>query len=237
MLRIALLLPLILALAFMLACSSESSKDDVGERPTATTRAVPAKAMTTEESIRQENLNYEYSHGIVVDDSMSDELLNALFFLQLYLDLPARRDVAPDDLGKWCLRGVNPMTYYSAAPDRDKAPIVMEHWASMDRHIFTCIDDPEYKSKHMLVGLYFDAHGWLEGINVAPDILFVLYRLRLVSQVQEYRYTLSDITNECFDAYYGESSSALRKCYATRLISDIPFMEGYQYDRVRSLME
>ena len=129
------------------------------------------------------------------------------------------------------------MAYYSDAPDPDKAPIVKEHWERLEQHIFNCIEDPEYKGKHMLVGLYYDAQDGFGDMKMAPDIKLALHRLDLMYAVREYRFTLEDITDECFDAYYGESSGALRKCYATRLISDIPFMEGYQYDHVRSLME
>ena len=197
----------------------------------------PAESWLLEEWSRHENLNREYSHGIVVDDSMSDELLNALFFLQVYLDLPPREQVDPDDLNVWCNRAVTPMLNYSEAPDQEKAPIIQENWERMEQHIFNCIDDPEHTSKHMLLSLYYDAQDWYEGMRMAPEIELALHRLDLMYAAREYRFTLTDITDECFDRYYGDSPSALRKCYATRLISDIPFLDGYQYDYVRSLME
>ena len=79
------------------------------------------EAMTIDERIRHSNLNREYSPGIEVDDSMSDELLTAFFFYQEYLDQVPRNQVEPDDLNAGVWERFFRCSTNSTAPDQGKA--------------------------------------------------------------------------------------------------------------------
>ena len=119
------------------------------------------------------------------------------------------------------------MIHYFDAPDREKGQIVADNWERMEQDIFDCIDDPGYTNNHVMVTLYYDAQDWYNEMRVSPAMLLALHRLGLVQAAREYRFTLEDITDDCMTS----------RCYAERMIRDIPILEGYQYDYVRSLME
>ena len=59
-----------------------------------------------------------------------------------YLNRGPRDEVDPDFLYLWCMRPVNPMIYYTDAPDQEKAPIIEENRARMEQDVLNCLDDP-----------------------------------------------------------------------------------------------
>ena len=222
--------------------------DEEDEQPTRATQPAPAqvtaraaqstptKEPTVVEGIRQTSLNHEYSAGIVVDDSMSDELLQALYFYDLYLNRAPRQDVHPDDLPQWCMRPVYPMIHYMEAPDQEKAPIIEERRRQMEHSVLNCLKDPEYTRKEVLVTFYYDVfETGFEDFRVSPTIMLALHHMGIMHMALGYRHTLNDITNECLDAYSQER--AYKKCFAERLITEVPIAVGYQYEFVRGLMD
>ena len=187
--------------------------DEEDEQPTRATQPAPAqvtaraaqstptKEPTVVEGIRQTSLNHEYSAGIVVDDSMSDELLQALYFYDLYLNRAPRQDVHPDDLPQWCMRPVYPMIHYMEAPDQEKAPIIEERRRQMEHSVLNCLKDPEYTRKEVLVTFYYDVfETGFEDFRVSPTIMLALHHMGIMHMALGYRHTLNDITNECLDA-------------------------------------
>ena len=199
-------------------------------------QSTPTKEPTVEEGIRQATLNHEYSAGIVVDDSMSDELLQALYFYDLYLNRAPRQDVRPDDLSQWCMRPVYPMIHYMEAPDQVRAPIIRQGREQMEHSVLNCLKDPEYRGKEVLVTFYYDVfETGFEDFKVSPVIKLALHHMGIMHMALEYRYTLNDITNECLDDHREER--AYKKCFAERLITEVPIATGYQYEFVRGLMD
>ncbi len=201
---------------------------------TAIPTLVPEPTLTVDERIRQSILSHEFSHGIEVDDSMSDELLEALYFLERYLNRPHRENVAPDDLHEWCMSAVTPMTYYSQAPDQQKARIIVRERGRIEEQILRCLQDPVYRNKEVLVATYYPAfHAWFEYQGVSPAILLALHHLGVVSIAQEDTHIMAEITDWCMSL----EPRFFKRCLAERLIDEVPALYGYQYGLVRGYMD
>ena len=195
----------------------------------------PVPTMTAEEGIRHMVLNHDFSYGIVVDDTMSDELLSALFFYEEYLGRVPLEEVRPEDIPDWCFRMVPVMSNYVKAPDKEKAPIIGDNLEVMREESLYCIDmrdDPAWA-----VANHYEWFG-PDFSGVAIVLQLALHRMGLMYAVRDYRYTLQDITDSCFDRYYGEENK-LRKCLAEQLILKVPIVREYHYgyDDVRKYME
>ncbi len=197
----------------------------------------PAESWLTEEWIRHENLNREWSSGIVVDESMSNELLDALYFYDQYLDAVPLAEVAPDDVGHWCLQAVLPMVHYSKADDQHKVPIIEESRERMEQDVLDCIADPRHSNPELVVWFYYEAyHPQYMEVRMSPYLMLALHRMDMMFIARDYQYTLTDITDECVDRNMGDTR-AMMKCLAMRLITEVPAFQGYSYEHVRGLME
>ena len=200
-----------------------------------TIRVIPTPTMTADEGIRHMVLNYDFSHGIDVDDTMSDELLSALFFYEEYLNRPPLEEVRPDDVNDWCFRMVPVMSNYANAPDREKAPILGDNLDAMREESLYCIDIVDNPAARVANHYRWFGEG-LDGVAIVLQL--ALHRMDLMYAAREYRYTLQDITDVCFDRYYGRDN-ALNKCLAEQLLLKVPIVRdwNYGYDDVRRFME
>ncbi len=188
------------------------------------------------EGIRQSVLRHEFSHGIVVDDTMSEELLSALFFYEEYLDREPLEEVRPEDISAWCSRMIPVLSNYVKAPDKDNAPIITDNLEAMKEESLYCIDVVDNPAAAVSNHYRWFGDGFA---GVAIDLQLALHRMGLMYAAREYRYTLQDITDFCFDAYYRQGENALHRCLAERLILKVPIVSEYHYDYddVRRFME
>ena len=116
------------------------------------------------------------------------------------------------------------------APDQEKAPIIRDNLETMKEESLSCIDDVEYPASRVADHVA-DHYRWFEegfdDWSVAIVIQLALHRMGLMHAAREYRYTLQDITDYCFDTYYGKGD-ALNICLARQLISR--FRSSWKYE-------
>ena len=70
---------------------------------------------------------------------------------------------------------------------------------------------------------------------MSPAIMLALHRMGLMYMAIEYRFT-PDRHHRRMRRQVQESR-AMKRCFAMRLIEEVPITQGYEYEHVRRLME
>ena len=216
------------------SCAGDSPGPAEPEEAVSEGGATPEEpAETIDDHIRQNNLTREWSHGIVVDDSMSDELLDALYSYEIYLDRPPREDARPDDLRDRCFRLMPVMDSYIKAPDKEKASAIVDNLEALKRESLDCIEGATSPVTFVLYHYRMFEEGF-EDWQVALELQLALHRMDLMSQALEYQITLEDITEYCLDLH---GKNRWDDCLAEKLINEVSPAEGYTQEEVRALMK
>ena len=194
----------------------------------------PAESWLGEEWIRHENLNRDYVSGIVVDDSMSDELLDAISSYDQHLKSAPLSEVSSDKVHRYCFDTVLAIKGYHDAIDKDKVPELRQAQGRLKREVFACIDDPRNTPPDILAMTYYRA--LYPDVRMSPTLALGLHRSGQADTIiSRYKYTLTDITDECVDRT--RDNRAMKQCFANRLIMEMPEFKGYPYEVVRGWME
>ena len=132
----------------------------------------PAESWLLEEWSRHEHLNREWSYNIEVDDSMSVDILDALYFYEKYLNRVSREEVKLDVLDDWCFSIQPVMLNYLSAMDQEKAPMIRGSLETIKEELYNCIDDVKYPATYII---YY--YQWFEGFE---DWTMALYQFGLM---------------------------------------------------------
>ena len=179
--------------------------DEDDEQPTRATQPAPAqvaarvaqstptKEPTVAEGIRQTSLNHEYAAGIVVDDSMSDELLQALYF---YDPIPESSTAAGRTSGR-----STPMVH---APGVSNDPLCgsagpgegSDYRREARANGACCTQLPQgsrvhRKRKSWSRSTTTCSRQGFEDFRVAPAIMLALHHMGIMHMALGYRYTLN----------------------------------------------